>query len=146
MTYVSQSHFSSTTSGNKFGFQKNVTGNVHGILQISLHFVKYVFRGSAKKNRACFRIFALNNKAEVLITDLLTTECYCIIPDFLVQFLNITFLISKRPAFVPISSSRISSVRLTIVAPDARAIRLLSDFLTRRMAVIPAFNIKFNKM
>lgn len=40
------------------------------------------------------------------------------------------------------SSSRISSVRLTIVAPDARAIRLLSDFLTRRIAVIPALNVK----
>lgn len=51
----------------------------------------------------------------------------------------LTFLISKRPAFVPTSSSFNSSVRFTIVAPHARATRLLSDLRKRRKAVIPAW-------
>mmetsp|Transcript_15616 Transcript_15616/g.28389 ORF Transcript_15616/g.28389 Transcript_15616/m.28389 type:complete len:241 (-) Transcript_15616:680-1402(-) len=46
--------------------------------------------------------------------------------------------ISKRPQFVPMSLSWISSVRDTIVAPVARATRLLSVFLNRRNAVILA--------
>lgn len=51
---------------------------------------------------------------------------------------NITFLISNKPAPVPISSSFNSSVRLTIVAPQALAIRLLSDLRKRRKADTPA--------
>mmetsp|Transcript_29671 Transcript_29671/g.87811 ORF Transcript_29671/g.87811 Transcript_29671/m.87811 type:complete len:330 (+) Transcript_29671:4066-5055(+) len=45
---------------------------------------------------------------------------------------------SKRPAPVPMSASRISSVRCTIVAPAARAMRLLSVLRSRRMADTPA--------
>lgn len=44
------------------------------------------------------------------------------------------FSILKSPHSVPRSDSRISSMRLTMVAPTARAIRLLSDFRTLRMA------------
>lgn len=47
-------------------------------------------------------------------------------------------LTSNRPAAVPMSLSRISSVRLTMVAPQARAIRLLSVLRRRRMAEMPA--------
>mmetsp|Transcript_19693 Transcript_19693/g.54980 ORF Transcript_19693/g.54980 Transcript_19693/m.54980 type:complete len:330 (+) Transcript_19693:290-1279(+) len=46
---------------------------------------------------------------------------------------------SKRPALVPMSLSRISSVLCTMVAPHARAIRLLSVLRNRRMAEMPAF-------
>mmetsp|Transcript_9827 Transcript_9827/g.18353 ORF Transcript_9827/g.18353 Transcript_9827/m.18353 type:complete len:213 (+) Transcript_9827:511-1149(+) len=45
---------------------------------------------------------------------------------------------SKRPAPVPMSLSWISSVRWTMVAPVARAIRLLSVLRRRRMAEMPA--------
>jgi hypothetical protein len=45
------------------------------------------------------------------------------------------FSMLKRPQPTPMSASRISSTRLTIVAPTALAIRLLSVFLTRRRAV-----------
>ena len=48
------------------------------------------------------------------------------------------FRISKRPQPVPTSSSFKSAVSLTIVAPVAREIRLLSDFFVRRTAEIPA--------
>ena len=44
------------------------------------------------------------------------------------------FSILKSPHFVPMSDSRRSSKRLTMVAPVARAMRLLSDLRTRRMA------------
>mmetsp|Transcript_35197 Transcript_35197/g.99642 ORF Transcript_35197/g.99642 Transcript_35197/m.99642 type:complete len:320 (-) Transcript_35197:1151-2110(-) len=49
------------------------------------------------------------------------------------------FLTSNSPALVPMSSARISSGRLTIVAPQARAMRLLSVLRRRRMALMPAF-------
>ena len=48
-------------------------------------------------------------------------------------------LISNSPAPIPTSSSFNSSVLLTIVAPHARAILLLSVFLTLLIAVILAF-------
>lgn len=48
-------------------------------------------------------------------------------------------LISNNPAPVPTSSSFSSSVLFTMVAPHARAIRLLSVFLMRRIAVISFF-------
>mmetsp|Transcript_6548 Transcript_6548/g.9534 ORF Transcript_6548/g.9534 Transcript_6548/m.9534 type:complete len:222 (-) Transcript_6548:1004-1669(-) len=50
--------------------------------------------------------------------------------------------ISKRPAPVPMSSSQISSVRLTMVAPVARAMRLASVLRMRRMALMPALTKK----
>ena len=40
---------------------------------------------------------------------------------------------------MPMSDSRISSGRCTMVAPQARAMRLLSVFRSRRMALMPAF-------
>lgn len=49
------------------------------------------------------------------------------------------FSMLKRPHRVPMSDSRRSSRRFTMVAPTARAIRLLSDLRTRRMAVMSAF-------
>lgn len=51
-----------------------------------------------------------------------------------------TFLISNNPALVPTSSSLSSSVRLTIVAPHARANLLLSDLRTLRTAEMFAYN------
>ncbi|KNC25553.1 hypothetical protein FF38_12977 [Lucilia cuprina] len=56
-----------------------------------------------------------------------------------VKYSSPNFLISKRPAPVPTSFSVNSSVRLTIVAPQARAIRKLSVLRKRRIAVMPAF-------
>jgi hypothetical protein len=44
----------------------------------------------------------------------------------------------NKPHWVPTSLSRRSSTRFTIVAPVARAIRLLSDLRTRRIAVMLA--------
>lgn len=44
------------------------------------------------------------------------------------------FSMLNSPHSVPRSDSRMSSIRLTMVAPTASAIRLLSDFRTRRMA------------
>ncbi len=49
-----------------------------------------------------------------------------------------TCTISNRPHFVPMSSSRISSVLPTIVAPTARPILLLSVLRMRRRAVMLA--------
>mmetsp|Transcript_62242 Transcript_62242/g.126486 ORF Transcript_62242/g.126486 Transcript_62242/m.126486 type:complete len:247 (+) Transcript_62242:425-1165(+) len=49
---------------------------------------------------------------------------------------------SNRPQAVPMSSSVISSGRLTMVAPVTRAIRLLSLLRTRRSAVTPALTKK----
>ena len=46
----------------------------------------------------------------------------------------------NMPHSVPTSASLRSSIRLTMVAPTARAIRLLSDFRTRRRAVMLAFS------
>mmetsp|Transcript_10356 Transcript_10356/g.26559 ORF Transcript_10356/g.26559 Transcript_10356/m.26559 type:complete len:238 (+) Transcript_10356:362-1075(+) len=48
------------------------------------------------------------------------------------------FFTSNSPAMVPTSSGRISSGRLTMVAPAARAMRLLSVLRRRRMALMPA--------
>lgn len=45
---------------------------------------------------------------------------------------------SNRPALVPTSSGRSSSGRFTMVAPVARAMRLLSVFRMRRMHEMPA--------
>lgn len=45
-----------------------------------------------------------------------------------------SFSMLKSPQRVPMSDSRRSSRRLTIVAPTARAIRLVSDLRTRRRA------------
>ncbi|TNN57325.1 hypothetical protein EYF80_032401 [Liparis tanakae] len=71
-----------------------------------------------------------------------------------VKYSSPIFFTSNRPAPVPTSSSRSSSVRLAIRAPHALrgggqkkrcyftgylAMRLLSVFLTRRMAVMLAF-------
>lgn len=53
-----------------------------------------------------------------------------------VKYSSPSFSMWNRPHPVPTSESRRSSTRLTIVAPTARAIRLLSDFLTRRIAVM----------
>jgi len=60
-----------------------------------------------------------------------------------VKYSSPNFLTSNNPAPVPMSSSRISSVREHIVPPHARAIRLLSDFRTRRIAVMFAFDKKY---
>mmetsp|Transcript_10382 Transcript_10382/g.33578 ORF Transcript_10382/g.33578 Transcript_10382/m.33578 type:complete len:220 (-) Transcript_10382:1194-1853(-) len=49
-----------------------------------------------------------------------------------------SFSTLKRPHLVPMSDSLASSTRFTMVAPAARAMRLLSVLRTRRMAVIPA--------
>lgn len=46
--------------------------------------------------------------------------------------------ISNKPQPVPTSDSFKSAVSLTIVAPVAREIRLVSDFFVRRKADIPA--------
>lgn len=51
-----------------------------------------------------------------------------------VKYSSPSFSILNRPHPVPTSDSRRSSMRLTMVAPTARAMRLLSDFLTRRIA------------
>jgi len=48
----------------------------------------------------------------------------------------------NQPHCVPKSDSRRSSTRLTIAAPTARSIRLLSNFRTRRMAVTFTFRKK----
>ncbi|ANB12099.1 hypothetical protein AWJ20_335 [Sugiyamaella lignohabitans] len=48
--------------------------------------------------------------------------------------------ILNKPHWVPMSDSRISSTRFTIVAPVALAIRLLSPLRTLRRAEILAFN------
>mmetsp|Transcript_27198 Transcript_27198/g.108902 ORF Transcript_27198/g.108902 Transcript_27198/m.108902 type:complete len:238 (+) Transcript_27198:1722-2435(+) len=50
-----------------------------------------------------------------------------------------SFRTSKRPHFVPMSDSWISSGRDTTVAPTARATRLLSVLRSRRNAVMLAF-------
>ena len=52
-----------------------------------------------------------------------------------VKYSSPIFSISKRPHWVPMSDSWRSSTRLTIVAPVARAMRLLSVFRTRLNAV-----------
>lgn len=57
-----------------------------------------------------------------------------------VKYSSPSFSMWKRPHWSPTSDSRRSSTRLTIVAPTARAIRLLSDFRTRRKAVMLAFS------
>mmetsp|Transcript_22306 Transcript_22306/g.26832 ORF Transcript_22306/g.26832 Transcript_22306/m.26832 type:complete len:222 (+) Transcript_22306:452-1117(+) len=49
-----------------------------------------------------------------------------------------SFSTLNRPAFVPMSLSLSSSTRCTIVAPQARAILLLSVLRIRRIAEIPA--------
>jgi hypothetical protein len=46
--------------------------------------------------------------------------------------------ISKRPHSVPMSEAVAENTEFTIVAPVARAIRLLSVLRTRRMAVMSA--------
>mmetsp|Transcript_6791 Transcript_6791/g.28099 ORF Transcript_6791/g.28099 Transcript_6791/m.28099 type:complete len:227 (+) Transcript_6791:3909-4589(+) len=51
-----------------------------------------------------------------------------------------SFSTLKRPAPVPMSSSLSSSTRCTMEAPVARAMRLLSVFLTLRSAVMPALH------
>mmetsp|Transcript_5841 Transcript_5841/g.19877 ORF Transcript_5841/g.19877 Transcript_5841/m.19877 type:complete len:502 (-) Transcript_5841:120-1625(-) len=52
------------------------------------------------------------------------------------------FFTSKRPAPVPMSDSDASSGRCTMVAPQQRAMRLLSVLRRRRMAVMPALERK----
>lgn len=53
-----------------------------------------------------------------------------------------SFLISNKPHLVPISDSCNSSVRLTMVAPQALATRLLSLLRKRLTALMPAFRRK----
>lgn len=55
-----------------------------------------------------------------------------------VKYSSPIFSISKRPHCVPTSDSWMSSTRLMMVAPVARAIRLLSVLRTRRRAVMLA--------
>jgi len=57
-----------------------------------------------------------------------------------VKYSSPSFSMLNRPHSVPTSESRRSSTRLTMVAPTARAIRLLSDFRTRRIAVMLALS------
>lgn len=56
-----------------------------------------------------------------------------------VKYSSPIFSMWNSPHWVPTSDSRRSSTRLTMVAPTARAIRLLSDLRTRRRAVMLAF-------
>ena len=55
-----------------------------------------------------------------------------------VKYSSPIFSTLNKPAPVPISDSRISSTLDTMVAPAARAMRLLSVLRTRRNAVMPA--------
>ena len=59
-----------------------------------------------------------------------------------VKYSSPIFSISNSPHCVPTSDSWRSSTRLTIVAPVARAMRLLSVFRTRRRAVMLALTRK----
>ena len=59
-----------------------------------------------------------------------------------VKYSSPIFSISKRPQRVPTSVSCRSSSRLTMVAPVARAILLLSVLRTRRRAVMLALTKK----
>mmetsp|Transcript_10946 Transcript_10946/g.45990 ORF Transcript_10946/g.45990 Transcript_10946/m.45990 type:complete len:227 (+) Transcript_10946:247-927(+) len=55
-----------------------------------------------------------------------------------VKYSSPSFSTLNKPAPVPMSSSRSSSTRCTMVAPVARAMRLLSVLRTRRSATMPA--------
>ena len=55
-----------------------------------------------------------------------------------VKYSSPSFSMWNKPHSVPTSVSLKSSTLLTMVAPTARAIRLLSDFRTRRRAVMLA--------
>mmetsp|Transcript_13714 Transcript_13714/g.42884 ORF Transcript_13714/g.42884 Transcript_13714/m.42884 type:complete len:204 (+) Transcript_13714:543-1154(+) len=59
-----------------------------------------------------------------------------------VKYSSPIFATSKRPQPVPTSDSLSSSGRLTIVAPTARAMRLLSVLRIRRRTVTPALTRK----
>lgn len=59
-----------------------------------------------------------------------------------VKYSSPIFSMLNNPHFVPTSDSRRSSTRLTMVAPTARAMRLLSDFRTRRRVETFALNKK----
>src|SRR5262249_55327031 len=59
-----------------------------------------------------------------------------------VKYPSPIFSISNSPHLVPMSDSWRSSTRLTMVAPVARAMRLLSVLRTRRMAVTFPFSKK----
>ncbi len=56
-----------------------------------------------------------------------------------VKYSSPIFEISKSPHWVPMSEAVRSSTRFTIVAPVARAMRLLSVLRTRRRAVTFCF-------
>src|SRR5579862_1040277 len=103
----------------------NIPRNKHCILQISFNFVDDILGWSSKENGTCLGIMTSCQECEVSGLATLTGGGYS----------SPIFSMWKRPQPTPTSDSRISSTLLTIVAPTALAIRLLSVFLTRRIAV-----------
>lgn len=132
----------STTARYQLRIDNDIADNVHRVLQIALHLHQHVLAGTAQQNGAGLGVDALGNESEIPVNKKLLQLAKCLIQScFQTQstYSSPSFLISKRPAPVPMSDSLISSVRLMMVAPHARAIRLLSDFRTRRMAVMLAW-------
>lgn len=58
-------HFGRTTAGCKDRVEVNITRNGKGVRKVAVYFVEDIFRGSTKKNRACFWSSASSQEGEV---------------------------------------------------------------------------------
>ena len=133
-------HLGRTTTWCEDRIEENIPCNRHCIGQVAVNLVQDVLGGSTKKDCACFRGRAFGEEGEVPMP--LRVREYESTRKNGGAHSSPIFSMLKRPHFVPMSDSLRSSKRLTMVAPTARAIRLLSDLRTRRIAEMFALNKK----
>mmetsp|Transcript_60047 Transcript_60047/g.167561 ORF Transcript_60047/g.167561 Transcript_60047/m.167561 type:complete len:258 (+) Transcript_60047:134-907(+) len=74
-------HLCGASAGQKPWLQHDVPCDAEGVLQIPLHLVQHILRGTPEDDRACFRIFALRHVGEILVTDLLDAKIAATSPD-----------------------------------------------------------------
>lgn len=128
-------HLGSSSSRRETGIKDDVASDGHGIGEVSVDLVEDVLGRAAEEDGAGLGELALGEEGEV------AGDKRGVLAPAERRAKNNTHSSPslstwKRPQLVPTSDSRRSSTRLMMVAPVARAIRLLSDLRTRRMAVM----------
>lgn len=63
--YLRQCHFGRPSPWDKVGLQHHIPSHVHGVLEVTLHFIQNVLAGAAQQDCASFGVFALYQKCKV---------------------------------------------------------------------------------
>ena len=125
-------HLDRPTARHERGVEDDVARDGHGVRQVAIDLVQDVLGRPAEEDGACFWGRAFRQEGKVSVGRLsLPVYMWKKKKDF---YSSPIFSMLNSPHRVPISDSRRSSTRFTIVAPTARAMRLLSDLRTRRSA------------